>query len=135
MFKRLEDAYEWAPVPIRIGLAVLFAFTGYMKVTNVDGMTQFFASLGFPAAQAFVWLAIVLELVGAVFLLLGLWTRATAMVLTLLLAIAITTGYLIPWDASKLPMLMNHWPMLAGTLSLVFSGPGKLSIDEKLFWE
>lgn len=135
MFKKLEDAYEWAPVPLRLGLAALFAFTGIMKLTNVDGITQFFASLGFPAAQAFVWLAIVIEIIGAVCLLLGLWTRVTAMVLSVLLVIAITTGYLIPWDASKLPMLMNHWPMLGATLALVFSGPGKWSLDEKFFWE
>ena len=135
MFKRLEDAYEWAPVPLRLGLAALFAFTGIMKVMNLDSMTQFFAGLGFPAAQAFVWLAIVIEIVGALFLLLGLWTRITAIVLSALLVIAITMGYLIPWDASKLPMLMNHWPMLGGTLALIFSGPGKWSLDEKFFWE
>ena len=135
MFEKLQNAYEWAPVPLRVSLAALFAFTGIMKVMNVDGVTQYFTGLGFPAAQAFVWLAIILEVGGAVCLLLGLWTRITAMLLSALLVIAIITGYLIPWDASKLPLLMNHWPMLGATLALVFSGPGKWSLDEKFFWE
>jgi putative oxidoreductase len=135
MFRKLEDAYEYAPVFLRLGLAALFAYAGITKLMNPAQTTQFFGSLGFPSPEVFVWIAIVIELLGALFLLLGLLTRITAIVLTVFLCVAITTAYLIPWDVAKLPLLMNHWPMLGSTFALMFSGPGKWSLDEYFFWE
>ena len=135
MFKALENAYEWAPVPLRLGLAALFGFTGINKFMDPATTAQFFGSLGFPVPEITVWFVIALEILGALFLLLGLWTRITAIVLTLFLIVAITTAYIIPWDPSKLMMLMTHWPMLGSTLALICSGPGKWSLDEKFFWE
>lgn len=135
MFKKLEDAYEFAPVPLRLGLAALFAFTGINKVMDPAGTAQMLRGLGFPVPGVFAWLLIVIELAGALFLLLGFLTRITAIVLTVLLAVAIITAYIIPWDPSKLMLLMTHWPMLGGTIALMLSGPGRWSLDERFFWE
>lgn len=135
MFKKLEDAFEYAPVPLRVGLAILFGFSGINKLMDPAGTSQFFGSLGFPLPDIMVWVAVAIEVIGALFLLLGFATRLTAIVLTVFLAIATTTAYIIPWDPSKLMMLVIHAPLIGATLSLIFSGPGAWSVDERILWE
>jgi len=135
MFKKLEDLYEFAPLPLRLGLAALFAFTGITKVMDPAGTAAMFGGIGFPAPEIFAWVAIVIELVGALFLFLGLLTRVSAIVLTVFIGVAMVTAYIIPWNPANLTIFMLHWPIVGALLGLVFFGPGKLSIDEKLYWE
>jgi putative oxidoreductase len=135
MFKTLENAYEYAPLPLRLGLAAMFAYTGITKVMDPAGKAQMFASLGFPLPEITVWVVAAVEIIGALLLLLGLLTRVAAIALTVLLAVAIVTAYIIPWNPDNLMMLMLHWPLIGATLSLVLYGPGKLSLDERLYWE
>ncbi len=135
MFRKLEDAYEYAPIPLRIGLAALFLYTGIKKLMDPAGTATFFGSLGFPSPEIMAWVAIVIELLGGLFLFLGFLTRLTAIVLTLFVGVGIVTAYIIPWDPSKLMMLLLHGPIIGGTIALMLSGPGKWSLDEKYFWE
>ncbi len=135
MFKALENAYEWAPLPLRVGIAALLGFAGFNKIKDPAGTAEMFGGLGFPVPEVTVWVAIAILLLGALFLLLGLWTRVTATVLTVYFIVAVITAYIIPWDASKMMMLLFHLPLLGGTIALMFSGPGKWSLDEKFFWE
>lgn len=135
MFKSLEKMYDFAPFPIRLGLAVLFAFTGFGKLADLAGTTQFFANAGIPAPEIMVWVALSIELVGALFFLLGFLTRITAIVLALFVLTALTFAYFIPWPPQNLLLFVFHWPTLGALLSLIFSGPGKWSVDYAMLWE
>lgn len=135
MFKALEDQYEFAPVPLRIGLAAMFLTAGIMKAMNLDATAQFMGGLGFPQPQAIAILVLAVEILGGAALLLGFLTRITAAVLTVVLVVAVVSAYIVKYDPSKLGDIMKHLAWIGGTLTLLFTGPGKLSLDEKLFWE
>lgn len=135
MFKALEETYEFAPVPVRLGLAAVFAFTGITKLMDPATTAKYFGAMGFPSPEVFVWLAIIIELVGALFLLLGFLTRLTAIGLSAFLLVAMTMAYFLAWPPQNMLSFMFHWPVLGGALSLIFSGPGRWSLDGKFFWE
>ncbi len=135
MFKALEDQYEFAPVPLRIGLAAMFLTAGIMKAMNLEMTSQFMGGLGFPAPMAVATVVMVAEILGGAALLLGFLTRAAAAVLTIVLVVATVSAYVVKYDPSKLGDIMKHLAWIGATLALMFSGPGKLSLDEKFFWE
>ena len=71
----------YATLLLRIALGVLFLAHASMKlfVFGPAGTVRFFGGLGLPAELAYA--AIALEVVGGVALILGVWTRAVALVL------------------------------------------------------
>lgn len=131
MFKKLEDLYEFAPLPLRVGLGAMFLYAGIMKLMGLAGVTGFFGSLGIPIPQALGPLVAVLETLGGAFLLLGLWTRISSFVLAVILVVAVAVTY----DPSKVSSALQHAGLIGGLLALVLAGPGKWSLDEKFFWE
>lgn len=131
MFKKLEDLYEFAPLPLRVGLGAMFLYAGIMKFMGLAGVTGFFGSLGIPIPQALGPLVAVLETLGGAFLLLGLWTRISSFVLAVILVVAVAVTY----DPSKVSSALQHAGLIGGLLALVLAGPGKWSLDEKFFWE
>ena len=135
MFKTLEDQFEFAPVPLRLGLAALFIFTGITKLMDPQGNAMFFSGLGIPAAEILVWVVIAIELLGGLALALGFLTRLAAIGLSIFVLVALILAYIIPWPPQNMLLFMFHWPALAGLLTLIFSGPGKWSLDERFYWE
>lgn len=133
MFKALENAYEWAPVPLRVSMAALFLYAGIMKFMDLGMMTGFFESAGIPAPGIMAPLVAVLETVGGLLLLLGLLTRASAFVLAVILVVATVVTY--DPDPIKIGMSLQLIALIGGLLALMLSGPGKWSLDEKFFWE
>ena len=102
---------------------------GWQKLGGLDfsGMAQtvgFFASLGLPAVVA--WLVALGELGGGILLVLGLFTRVAASWLTLIMIGAIVATY------NKGPMVFYPISLLAIQVSLMMTGAGNWSADEKL---
>lgn len=135
MFRMLEKFNDFAHFPLRLGLAALFGLAGLGKLMDIQGTAGFFGSLGFPMPLFWVWIAIAIEIIGAIFLLLGFVTRFTAIILTGFLCVALIMAYIIAWDPAKLQVFMLHMPILGATIALVLGGPGKWSLDERFFWE
>jgi putative oxidoreductase len=81
----------YAALLLRLTLGGLFLAHAGLKlfVFTPAGTAKFFASLGLPPALAYVTIAV--EIVGAVALILGLWTRAISLLLSLVLLGAIVT--------------------------------------------
>ena len=71
----------YATLLLRVALGVLFLAHASMKlfVFGPAGTARFFGGLGLPAELAYA--AIALEVVGGLALVLGVWTRAVALVL------------------------------------------------------
>jgi len=133
MFKKLEDWYEFAPLPLRVTMAALFLYAGIMKLMDLGMISGFFGSAGIPLPGIMAPLVAVLETVGGLFLLLGLWTRASAFVLGIILVVATVVTY-AP-DPTKIGMSLQLITLIGGLVTLMLSGPGRLSLDEKFFWE
>jgi putative oxidoreductase len=71
----------YAALALRVALGTMFIAHALLKVLvfTMPGTVQFFASLGLPAALAYVTVAA--ELIGGVLLVLGVQTRAVALAL------------------------------------------------------
>lgn len=81
----------YAALLLRVSLGALFLAHASLKliVFTPAGTAQFFGSVGLPPALAYVTIAA--EVVGGIVLVLGLWTRVVALLLTPILLGAIFT--------------------------------------------
>jgi putative oxidoreductase len=130
MFQWLEDRYKWAQLPLRIGLAALFLYAGIVKFTDLETMAGFFGTLGFPAPMATLIFVAAVETLGGAALLLGLYTRIAAALLAIILVVASVVTFNAS-DMTSMGMTMQLVALIGALLSLLFSGPGKWSLDEK----
>ena len=89
---RVPDQAEWGALLLRVALGALFLAHAGLKlfVFTPAGTAGFFASLGLPAALAYV--TILAEVAGGLALILGLWTRWVALALVPVLLGAIFAG-------------------------------------------
>ena len=129
----LDTAYgnSWAPrvlSVLRIVAALIFLLHGTQKLFGFPAPP----ATGLPAALSLFWIGAVLELVGGLLLMGGLFTRPVALILSGEMAFAYWM-----FHAPR-----NFYPTLNGGdaailycflfLYLVFAGPGPWSIDAKL---
>lgn len=146
----LEPAGDWvALLPIRLLMAYEFGRAGMMKFNGNNWFANVKDDFPFPfnvvPVEISWFLATWAELLGAVGLVLGLFTRFWAFSLVILTIVAIA-GVHWPDDWSSLAELWKGYAVknegfgnyrvptlfLAMLLPLVFIGPGKLSLDHLL---
>lgn len=121
---------SFGPVIIRVFLGGLFLLHGIDKFRGgLSGVEEFFASSGVPAASLTAPLTAGLEVVVGVALIAGLLTRLAAAVLALIMMGAI---FWVKADGGILGSSELELAYIAGLLSLVLIGPGRLSIDEAM---
>jgi putative oxidoreductase len=104
---------------------------GLLGGPGLDGITGFFASLGFRPARAWALLVAVVEAVGGVFLILGLLTPVAGVLIAADLLVAIVV---VHWPRfwSQDGGLEFPLPIAAGALALALVGPGAWSLDAVL---
>jgi putative oxidoreductase len=119
----------------RIAIAVLFLVPGIRKLMAVAGTAGYFAKLGFPMPEVMVWLAILIEIGGALLLILGWQTRRIAWLLILFVLIATLMAHRF-WefaDAAQYAAQMNNFlknvAVIGGLLFIAAFGAGALSLD------
>lgn len=118
---------------LRMALGIIFIAHGYPKLAHLRGGTQmqsFFVEHGLPGY--FVYVAGVIETFGGGLLLLGLFTRAAALLLAMEMCVAIWKvhsghGYLAVHD--------YEFPLTLATacFALATVGAGAISLDQPLF--
>ena len=118
----------------RILLSLVFLIAGYRKLMGVAASAGYFAKLGFPMPEMMVWVAIAIELGGAILLILGWKTRWAAWFLTLFTLIAAFAAHRF-WevDPAQYANQMNHFlknlAIVGGLMFVAAIGPGALSVD------
>lgn len=113
---------------LRVIVGGLLLYHGWVKLAEIAQTTGFFTQLEWPAPAFFAWLAGLLELVGGGMLVLGLWSRAVALVLGVEMVIALLLVHLGgPFAQAELALAL-----LAGLAGIKACGAGKwrLSKDE-----
>jgi putative oxidoreductase len=136
--RALEERLAGALAPYVL-LLVRFIFgygllrAGLGKLQHLDAITQFFASLGIPAPGINAAVVGTFELVGGALLLLGLLTRTTAGVLTVVLLVALATAHGAEVgqffkDPGK-AIGADPVPFLAALMALGVAGAGRFSLD------
>ena len=94
LLNKTRSADFLAPLLIRIYLFPVFWMAGYNKLTGFEGTVGWFNSMGFPAPELMVVLAISAELAGAVLLLIGIAVRWATIPLMFTMLIAMSSVHL-----------------------------------------
>ena len=115
---------------LRAALGIIFITHGYPKLTHGAGMQSFFIEHGFPGY--FLYVAGVLELFGGGLLLLGLFTRGAALLLTIEMGVAI---WKVHSGRGILAVHEYEFPLAVAMacFALATIGAGSISIDHPLF--
>jgi putative oxidoreductase len=113
-----------------------FLTTGFGKVQNHERVTEFFASLGIPMPGLNAWFVGGLEMVGGALLLLGLFSRPIAVLLTgnMLVAYLTADRPAILGVFSNLDAFLKadpFWFLFVSVIVLTL-GPGAISLDRIL---
>lgn len=135
---------EWVRSPLLLAIRLYWGWqffqTGTGKLANIERTTEFFASLGIPAARLNVYAAALTETIGGILLLLGLGSRVVPFALIGTMTVAYATAHrdtlaVLFSDSDKFVSAPPFLFLYAAVLVLVF-GPGAFSLDRLvgLWW-
>jgi putative oxidoreductase len=115
---------------LRVALGVIFFSHGYPKLVHGGGMQAFFMQHGLPGY--FVYIAGVLEVFGGILLVLGLFTRAAALLLAIEMGVAI---WKVHSGGGYLAVHNYEFPLslLVASFGLATVGAGLVSLDYPLY--
>lgn len=122
--------FEWAgPLLMRLVFGYFWLETGWAKLHNLSGFTERFVNWGIPFPALSATVSALTELAGGGLLMLGLFTRLTAipMIINMIVAIALVV-------IKNVHSLDDFAELDEVTYSLIFfwllmAGPGKVSVD------
>ena len=127
---QLQPRLGWIPLlAARLTVGWVFLQSGWGKLHNLEGVTEFFASLGIPAPHLQAPFIAGIEFSGGILLLLGLATRFTALPLIGVMLVAIRMAL---WDdINELSDLFGlvEFGYVVMLVGLVVFGAGAISID------
>lgn len=134
-FKKCSDSWKgYGPLVLRLALGAIFFYHGYDKVfvKGIPAITGFMASLNLPLPMLMAYLVSYGELIGGAMLIVGLLTYWVSIVDIIIATVAFVTvhmanGFSIASGGYEYIMLI-----FAASVSLLMSGAGKYSLDEKL---
>ena len=129
--KSLNSLQPLGLLALRLVLGLIFFSHGYPKLAHSgEGVQGFFVQHGLPGY--FVYISGVLEVFGALLLVLGLFTRVAALLLAIEMGVAIwkvhSSGGYFAVHNYEFPLAM-----LAGSFAVATVGAGLLSLDHLLF--
>src|ERR687898_2522063 len=114
----------FGPLPIRILAGITFIAHGLPKFEDIAGTQGFFGSIGLPPELAIP--IGLLEVIGGIFLIVGVLTRITAALLIIdmigaIFLVKLPDGFVGGYELELL--------LIAISISLLLVGPGRISIE------
>ena len=127
--KFAEKNKQYAPVLLRLIIGLVFITHGFPKlfVQGPSGVAGFFGTLGIPLPLFFAWVVSLVEFFGGIALILGVMVRHTSLLMAIIMVVAILTTKL----GGGFSGMRYDLVLLVANLSLVLSGAGPISIEEK----
>jgi putative oxidoreductase len=121
----------FGPFPIRILVGIGFIVAGIPKRENISTNQGFFNGLGLP--PELVLPIALLEVIGGIFLIVGVLTRITAVIFIIEMIGATLVVWLSPGFVGR-PLLkqagiLTSLLSMAMSASLLLTGPGRISIE------
>jgi len=132
-----SDSNQWATIPLRLALGVIFLAHGGQKLFGWLGGRGLAGTAGFLAGKlglepGMLWALLVGlgEFGGALLLLLGLFTRLGALAIAIVMLVAILK---VHWGTFFMPAGIEFaFSLLCSALALLIAGGGKFSMDARL---
>lgn len=113
----------------RVALAALFLLAGLNKISQYEGTQAFMESVGVPGIL--LPAVIVLEVLGALAIMTGLFTRLSALALA---GFSVASALLFHFqlaDPTQFAMFFKNIGLAGGFLLLAAHGAGQISLDAK----
>lgn len=110
---------------LRLALAVVFILHGYDKLfgaTTITGFAGFLTKLSVPLPEVFAWIVSIVEFVGGIAVLLGVFVRPAAAL------IAINMAFAFMLTKGSLPKGDLDFALFAIALALALSGGGRFAL-------
>ena len=131
------DAKQWATIPLRIALGVIFLAHGGQKLFGWLGGKGLTATAGFFAGKlgmtpGMLWAALagIGEFGGGLLLLFGLFTRFGALLISIVMLVAI---FKVHWGHFFMPTGIEFaFSLFSSAVALLVAGGGKFSLDSWL---
>lgn len=105
---------------LRVTVGLVLAYHGWIKLSGIEGTSAFMSSIGLPGGGFWAWFIGLVEFIGGLALIVGLYTRLAAKILAINILVALllvhTKG---TWMQAELPLVL-----LGGLLSLAACGAG-----------
>ncbi len=120
----------------RVLLALMFLGAAIDKFTGLEGTAGFIASAGLPLPKLLAIGAGLVELLGALMLIVGWQARWAGLALagfTLVASLIFHNYWAVPKAEQMVPMLlfMKNMAIIGGLLMVYAFGPGRLSLDAR----
>jgi putative oxidoreductase len=114
----------YGSLPIRIVAGITFVAHGLPKFENIAGTQGFFGSIGLPPELALP--VGLLEVIGGIFLLVGVLTRISAALFIIdmigaIVLVRLPDGFVDGYELESL--------LIAISVSLLITGPGRISVE------
>ena len=135
---KTESHSGLSPVILRITTASIFMAHGAQKLFSwfggygLEGTGQWMESIGLAPGYVMALLAGSAEFFGGLFLLLGLLTRASSLVLAITMLVAIFSVHFVNGFFMSANGYEFAFALFGASLALMFSGAGQYSLDALL---
>lgn len=132
----MDALKNYGPLVGRILLALIFLMAGFNKIGGFEGTAGYIASKGLPLPELGAVIAIVVEIGGAIMLIIG-WRVCCAagalFIFTAATAIFFHNFWAMPADQVQMQMIsfMKNLSIMGGLLYVLVYGSGPLSLDSK----
>jgi putative oxidoreductase len=124
----------WGLTVLRVVVGIVFLVHGGQKLflMGFGGVAGFLDSLGVPAPGLFAVIVTLVELLGGLALILGLFTRVVAVLLAVDMLVATLTvhlpnGFFVSAGGYEFTLVL-----LAASVALAVAGPGEAALDKAL---
>jgi len=122
-----------SPFLLRLGLGIMFLFTGITKLLNPSGIIGMLSSLGFPIATFFGWILLFSEIIFGALVLIGWKVKYTVWPLAIILLVATLTVFVpqIGKDPMAVISIFFHLIGILALIGLSLDGAGKWAIGKE----
>lgn len=111
---------------LRVGLGLIFVLAGWSKLSEMEPVVAMFAGLGLPAFVA--WLVALVEFVGGLLLIVGLYVEIVGWLLAIVMLVAILLVKSdLGFNAARLDIAL-----LAMSLAVAMLGAGSHSLKARM---
>lgn len=137
MFQLFEPQVDVAMLIFRVSLGILMFLHGIPKLRGHKGTAGYFKSIGIPFPEFSAWMSFIVETLGSIMVILGLFTQVFAFLVFANMIVATWASIF----KDKLTIIIDNgksgWEMpalyLFGFLIIFLIGPGSVSLDSLLF--
>ena len=106
---------------LRLGVGLVFVVHGWAKLNGIDATSSFFDSAGIPLPEFFAYVVGLLEFLGGIAIILGVYVKTFAMLLAVEMLLALLLVHLgKPWAMAELAVVL-----FGASLFLSGSGAGE----------